>query len=155
MKKSSRSAKLFPPEILSGWKDIAAYLGKGVRTVQRYERELTLPVRRPRGNSEGSVIATKAELDGWIAAAPLRKAFHLSQDSIGTSTIDARVALDELHRQMEELRRLRQASAELRVALHESVLSLQENLRFSLTEKTSSERLNRTDGLSCTSKKVQ
>ena len=24
--------------IISGWKDIANYLGKGVRTVQRYER---------------------------------------------------------------------------------------------------------------------
>jgi len=90
-----------------------------------------------------------------IAAAPLRKAFRLSQDSVGTSALSARVALDELHRQVEELRRLRQASAELRAALHESVLSLQENLRFSLAEKTSSERRNWTDGLSSTSKKVQ
>jgi hypothetical protein len=31
-------------EILSGWKDIANHLGMGVRTVQRYERELGLPV---------------------------------------------------------------------------------------------------------------
>ena len=30
-------------EIFSGWKDIANYLGKGVRTIQRYERELGLP----------------------------------------------------------------------------------------------------------------
>lgn len=34
-------------EILSGWKEIANYLRKGVRTVQRYERELGLPIRRP------------------------------------------------------------------------------------------------------------
>lgn len=58
-------------EILSGWKDIANYLGKGVRTVQRYELELGLPVRRPAGKAQGSVIATKSELDGWVAAAGL------------------------------------------------------------------------------------
>jgi hypothetical protein len=32
--------------ILKGWKDIAKYLGCGVRTVQRWEK-LGLPVRRP------------------------------------------------------------------------------------------------------------
>jgi hypothetical protein len=37
------------PEILSGWKDIANYLGKGVRTVQRYGREMGLPIHRPAG----------------------------------------------------------------------------------------------------------
>jgi hypothetical protein len=53
-------------EILSGWKDIANYLGSGVRTVQRYEQELGLPVHRPAGKKQGSVIATKSELDAWI-----------------------------------------------------------------------------------------
>ena len=64
-------------EILSGWKEIANYLGKGVRTVQRYERELGLPVRRPVGHVGSSVIATKAELDGWIAAIPIREAYGI------------------------------------------------------------------------------
>jgi hypothetical protein len=59
-------------EILSGWKEIANYLRKGVRTVQRYERELQLPIRRPANKSTGSVVATKSELDGWIAAIPSR-----------------------------------------------------------------------------------
>ena len=62
--------KLPPPAFLSGWKEIANYLGKGVRTVQRYERELRLPVHRPNGKSAGSVIATKAELDSWVNASP-------------------------------------------------------------------------------------
>ena len=31
---------------LNGWKEIAAFLGKGVRTVQRWEREQGLPVHR-------------------------------------------------------------------------------------------------------------
>jgi hypothetical protein len=59
-------------EIFSGWKDIANYLGKGVRTVQRYEKELMLPVRRPSG-SRGSVLATKAELDRWVLSASIRE----------------------------------------------------------------------------------
>jgi hypothetical protein len=56
-------------EILSGWKDIANYMGKGVRTVQRYERELGLPVRRPNGRAKGSVLITKTELEVWIHTA--------------------------------------------------------------------------------------
>lgn len=63
----TRAARL---EIFSGWKEIANYLGKGVRTVQRYERELGLPIHRPSGKSAGAVIATKAELDGWVNASP-------------------------------------------------------------------------------------
>ena len=35
---------------LNTWKEIATYMGRGVRTVQRWERELGLPVRRPREN---------------------------------------------------------------------------------------------------------
>ena len=31
---------------LDSWKEIAAYLGRGVRTVQRWEREEGLPVHR-------------------------------------------------------------------------------------------------------------
>jgi len=58
--------------ILSGWKEIAHFLGKGVRTVQRYENELALPVRRPAGKDRGSVIATKEELAAWVNASSLR-----------------------------------------------------------------------------------
>ena len=55
-------------EILSGWKQIANYLGKGVRTVQRYEREICLPIHRPAGKSSASVVATKTELDEWVTS---------------------------------------------------------------------------------------
>jgi hypothetical protein len=39
-----------PPQqnaVFTSWKEIAAYLGKSVRTVQRWESEFRLPVRRP------------------------------------------------------------------------------------------------------------
>jgi hypothetical protein len=71
-------SKIQKPQFLSGWKEIANYLGKGVRTVQRYERQLGLPVRRPAGKPWGSVVATKAELDAWVSASPIREVFELS-----------------------------------------------------------------------------
>lgn len=57
---------------LSGWKEIANYMNKGVRTVQRYERELSLPVRRISRKGTGSVIATRADLDRWLSGSPPR-----------------------------------------------------------------------------------
>lgn len=53
-------------EMLNSWKEIAVYLGRGVRTVQRWELELGLPVRRPRGKPRSAVIALKSELDSWL-----------------------------------------------------------------------------------------
>jgi hypothetical protein len=53
--------------VLGSWKEIASYLGKGVRTVQRWERHLGLPVRRPNAATRGVVCASPEELDRWIA----------------------------------------------------------------------------------------
>ena len=56
-----------PPsdERLESWKEIAAYLKKGVRTVQRWERAEGLPVRRLGQDRTGFVFAYKSELDAW------------------------------------------------------------------------------------------
>lgn len=53
-------------EVLNSWKEIATYVGRGVRTVQRWERELNLPVRRPRGKQRSAVIAIKQDIDLWL-----------------------------------------------------------------------------------------
>jgi len=53
-------------ELLNSWKEIAAYVGRGVRTVQRWEVELELPVRRMGGKYRTSVSALKSEIDLWI-----------------------------------------------------------------------------------------
>jgi len=108
---------------VSGWKEIADYLGMGVRTVQRYERKLRLPVRRPGGKLTGSVVATKAELDAWITASPVREAFQLP-----SSAVDNAVLLNEFRRHIRELRRLREVSAGLREELHGSMELLRANL---------------------------
>jgi hypothetical protein len=57
-------------EVLNSWKEIAAYLGRGVRTVQRWEHDLALPVRRPRGKERSAVIALKPDLDRWLHEIP-------------------------------------------------------------------------------------
>jgi hypothetical protein len=53
-------------DLLDSWKEIAAYLGRGVRTVQRWESDLHLPVRRPSDKPHNSIIAFKSELDRWL-----------------------------------------------------------------------------------------
>jgi Tol biopolymer transport system component len=50
---------------LDSWKEIAAYLKRGVRTVQQWEREAGLPVRRLATKKRGAVYAYKAEIDAW------------------------------------------------------------------------------------------
>jgi len=57
--------------VLNSWKEIASYLGLGVRTVQRYEREYRLPVRRIEGKSRGAVLALPKDLDDWLRRTPL------------------------------------------------------------------------------------
>jgi hypothetical protein len=55
---------------LNSWKEIATYVGRGVRTVQRWERELGMPVRRPHRKHRTVVIGIPHELDAWLADAP-------------------------------------------------------------------------------------
>lgn len=50
---------------LNSWKEIASHLERGVRTVQRWESELGLPVRRTGRGKRGAVYALVSELDLW------------------------------------------------------------------------------------------
>lgn len=102
--------------VLMGWKDIARYLNMGVRTIQRYECELELPIRRT-GGTKGAVIATRTELDKWLAARPKRELSSPTRQS--TLTVDSRwEALQAGLLRMRELRKeMAQRRAELRAAL--------------------------------------
>jgi Tol biopolymer transport system component len=51
---------------LESWKEIAAYLGKGVRTVVRWEATEGLPVHRHTHERRSSVFAYPWELDAWL-----------------------------------------------------------------------------------------
>jgi hypothetical protein len=109
-----------PPQFLAGWKDIANYLGKGVRSVQRYEHELGLPVRRPAGKPRGSVVATKAEIDAWVAASPIREAFYLPR----TPSKSAETIWASIQQGKEEMQRLREQMQALRADLRSTVTML-------------------------------
>jgi hypothetical protein len=58
---------------LQSWKEIAAYLKRGVRTAQRWERSHGLPIRRPREADQGPVFAFPEELDQWMRSRGTRK----------------------------------------------------------------------------------
>lgn len=55
-------------QVLSSWKDVAAHLGKSVRTVQRWETELGLPIHRPNGRQQRIILAYPDELRRWVGA---------------------------------------------------------------------------------------
>lgn len=50
---------------LNSWKEIAAYFNRDVRTVQRWESELGLPVHRRPHTRRGIVYAYQPELETW------------------------------------------------------------------------------------------
>ena len=51
--------------ILTGWKEISAYLRYGVRTVQRWERN-GLPVTRVTNSLRSPVVADSEALEAWV-----------------------------------------------------------------------------------------
>jgi tetratricopeptide (TPR) repeat protein len=65
-------------ERLDSWKEIAGYLRRGLRTVQRWERAAGLPVRRV-APGRGAVYAFRADLDAWWRKQPV----HLTGESAG------------------------------------------------------------------------
>ena len=93
--------------VLSGWKEIAGYVGRGVRTVQRWER-LGLPVRRPHAHLRSAVVMSAEEMDAWIQACPSGRDTSGLQDSKSRgleSEIDQlRLENQFLRREIEALR---------------------------------------------------
>lgn len=57
--------------VLYSWKEIAAYMCRGVRTLQRYEKQLGFPVHRLAGRKTGSIVAFVDEIETWIRCTPL------------------------------------------------------------------------------------
>src|SRR5215467_3985857 len=98
-------------DILNSWKEIAQYLGRGVRTVQRWEKDLGLPVRRPRGIPRSAVVATRKEIETWIGTRPKTENGHAN----GAATGEASVAL--LQHSILRSRGLRMKSRQLRTEM--------------------------------------
>jgi hypothetical protein len=62
------------PVMLNSWKEIASYLDRGIRTVQRWERELQLPVHRIGKGKRSPVYAISTELNMWIRTTEIPRA---------------------------------------------------------------------------------
>ena len=104
-------------DCLQGWKEIATYLERGVRTVQRYEAEFGLPVRRYPGKDAGTVVALKSDIDQWLRSLPLSR----STRNHSLNNAD----LEMLRMNVQRMSQLRDQMFTLRAALVESVMSLQ------------------------------
>src|SRR5437899_1981018 len=50
---------------LDSWKEIAVYLNRAVRTVQRWARKAGLPVHRLATEKRGAIYAYRSEIDAW------------------------------------------------------------------------------------------
>jgi Tol biopolymer transport system component len=62
---SSDPSGTVPGDRLESWKEIAAYMRRDVKTVQRWERREGMPVHRHLHDKLGSVYAFRSELDVW------------------------------------------------------------------------------------------
>jgi hypothetical protein len=93
--------------VLTSWKEIAQYVGKGVRTVQRWEQELGLPVRRTEPGEKGSVLAVPREIDSWV------KLQQFTDGRLDTYESDLATLLVSLHVLRTENRELRSENREL------------------------------------------
>jgi CheY-like chemotaxis protein len=79
--------------ILNSWKEIAHYMGRGVRTVQRWERDFGLPVHRPKGQDRSATLALSSELDAWLRQTPVRSGGHAGNGGARNRLEDPRQCL--------------------------------------------------------------
>lgn len=113
--------------VLNSWKEIANYLGRGVRTVQRYERECKLPVRRLPGKPRSSVLALRPELDQW-----LRQTSRVEAEIVSSNAASEGTKLQELLTKSAQLcyenRVLRDANRNAMLNLMSSIRALSSSL---------------------------
>lgn len=96
--------------ILKSWKEIASYLGVGIRTAQRWKERRGLPVRQPGASKKSAVLGWCDELDQWLLDSSMRRE---SSDNDGTG-LDEIVATDMLWQRPS---RPRQAEREVEMLL--------------------------------------
>jgi hypothetical protein len=92
--------------LLNSWKEIAMYLGRGVRTAQRWE-QFGLPVRRVAPGPRASVIAHANEIDQWMSRGQSRPAgtvTHAKRENFDRELFDAISHGRQLQQKMAQLR---------------------------------------------------
>jgi len=84
-------------DLLNSWKEIAGYLGRGVRTVQRWGTQLQSPVRRPHLRSRTSVTALKSDLDQWVRNAGRSVHGETARAEVKRTTAILKINQEEMH----------------------------------------------------------
>lgn len=120
------SATTQSPNVLTSWKDIARYMGKGVRTVQRWEQDFGLPVRRPQGSNKKAVLARPRDLDAWVALRCGSRSVNVAVT--GKPEGESLRHLAALNAQIETSRRLCDSSRELIDQVHAAVDNLRRQI---------------------------
>lgn len=54
------------PAVLNSWKEISAFVGRGIRTAQRWERSSGMPVHRIGHGNRAPVYVVVSELNFWM-----------------------------------------------------------------------------------------
>ena len=80
----SRTGQSSPEGRLDSWKEIAAYLRREVRTVQRWENSANLPVHRLQLEKQSAVYAYTSELDAWYSERRPHLEFDSEQEETST-----------------------------------------------------------------------
>ncbi len=78
--------------MLSSWKEIAHFFGKGVRTVQRWEKTLELPIHRPPGAPSNVVLARVSDLEEWMHRGSVAQAVQGDEANVKDHGISASLA---------------------------------------------------------------
>ena len=112
-------------DLLNSWKEIAVYLNRGVRTVQRWEAELGLPVRRPRGMSRSAVIAMRSEIDEWLRACPVTERAERTHATVDGPRLSSPSLIIRSHELRSDMCRNRD---EMGVSLNKLMITLKDML---------------------------
>lgn len=103
--------------ILNSWKEISSYIGRGVRTVQRWEELYGLPVHRAAGKDRSAVYAMSDELDAWLRLGKM----HGQPAPKREASLECAQRVEELLSRsrllVRQLRELRRTSTEVRSRL--------------------------------------
>ncbi len=74
-------------DLLDGWKSISTFIGKSVKTIQRWERESDFPVHRVPGRQ--SVFAMRSEVNAWLKRQPKPEKYSEDERPGKTGRFDA------------------------------------------------------------------
>ena len=100
--------------ILNSWKEVSNYIGRGVRTVQRWEELYGLPVHRAAGRDRSAVYALSDEIDAWLRMGKMHEMPKPHREVTPESADQYRALVERTHTLVDRLRLLRRQSSELR-----------------------------------------